>query len=231
MLKRLKTEKYKTVLVFTAHPDDLEGFAGGVVYELCGVHSFIYSGGDRGAWGKKYKRLGKQALALLRIHESDEAEKVLKIKSVVDFGYHDRHIPIDAAAVDKALEQIKHYKPDAIFSFEYKDWLTFDPHPDHLAVAHIVKQAILEYKDRASLDYYLFATWAPTHFVDVSKVRPIKMRALARHRSQRSLNRIIFPFLERIPSKIWGIFNGTSYAEGYRKVNIRKMKPGKLISG
>src|SRR5260221_8291272 len=137
MMRRLNVDQYKTALVFTAHPDDLEGFAGGVVYLLSDVHSIIYSGGDRGVWSKQYKKLSKWAYERLRIHESDEAEKVLHIKNVVDFHYEDRKIPVNESSIGKALDQMRQYRPDVIFSFEYKDWLTYDPHPDHLAVAKI----------------------------------------------------------------------------------------------
>src|SRR5262249_3912928 len=228
VMRRLNVDQYKTVLVFTAHPDDLEGFAGGVVYLLSNVHSIIYSGGDRGVWNRQYKRLSKWAFEKLRIQESDEAEKVLHIKSVVDLKYEDRKIPVDDESVGRALDQMRNYRPDAIFSFEYKNWLTYDPHPDHLAVAKIVREAVLCYEDRDQLDYFLFATLAPTHFVNISKVRPIKLRALACHRSQRSLNRIIFPFLEHVPSLVWGVLNGTLYAEGYRRIDIDKIQRDRI---
>ncbi len=68
------------------------------------------------------------------------------------------------------------------------------------------------------------STLFPNRFVDVSAVRRIKLDALACHATQQGLNAIIFPFFERMLSKLWGIYIGADYAEAYRKVHIPKMQ-------
>jgi hypothetical protein len=46
---------------------------------------------------------------------------------------------------------------------------------------------------------------------------------LACHTTQTGLNGIIFPFLEKLITQIWGAFDGVDYAEGYRLIDIPKL--------
>ena len=51
-------------------------------------------------------------------------------------------------------------------------------------------------------------------------MRRVKLEALACHSTQHGLNGIIFPFLEKLITRIWGAFDGVEYAEGYRLIDI-----------
>jgi len=215
---KINFSKYKRPIVIAAHPDDLEAFAGGLVFQLGNVLSVIFSGGDRGVWSPKYSAMDKSEYIQLRLKESSEAGKILGVTEIIYMGYLDRTIKPTDDNVQKILTILEKYEPDIVVSFEYRKSTTLDPHPDHLAVGEITRQAVKKYMNDARFDYFLMSTLLPNVFVDVSGVRRVKLEALARHASQTGLNSIIFPFLEKLITKLWGAYNGVDFAEGYRCV-------------
>jgi LmbE family N-acetylglucosaminyl deacetylase len=215
---KINVSKYKRPIVIAAHPDDLEAFAGGLVFQLGNVLSVIFSGGDRGVWSPKYSALNKSEYIRLRLKESSEAGKILGVNEIIYMGYLDRTIKCTDDNVQKISTILEKYEPDIIVSFEYHESTTLDPHPDHLAVGEITRRAVKKYVNDDRFDYLVMSTIFPNVFVDVSDVRRVKLEALARHTSQTGLNSIIFPFLEKLITKLWGAYNGVDYAEGYRCV-------------
>lgn len=224
MLK-LDHKKYKRPLIITSHPDDLEGFVGGLSYLLAhNVVSVVFAGGDRGVWDSTYEHMPIEEYIEIRKTESNIGGKLLGLSEIIYMGYHDRDIPVNDTTIQQVLNHLKNYQPDVVISFEYFHFSTPYPHPDHIAVAQIVRNAIARYELNHTLDYYVCSTLFPNRFVDVSAVRRIKLDALACHATQQGLNAIIFPFFERMLSKLWGIYIGADYAEAYRKVHIPKMQ-------
>lgn len=224
MLK-LDHKKYKRPLIITSHPDDLEGFVGGLGYLLRhNVVSVVFAGGNRGVWDSQYEHLSADEYIEIRKAESNAGGKRLGLQDIIYMGYHDRNIPVNETTIQQVLEHLTNYRPDIVISFEYFRLSTPYPHPDHLAVAKIVRNAVARYGIDHTLDYYVCSTLFPNRFVDVSAVRRIKLNALACHATQKGLNAIIFPFFERMLSKLWGIYIGADYAEAYRKIHIAKMR-------
>jgi len=214
--------KYKRVLIFTAHPDDLEGFTGGLVKLLCKnnaqIFSVIFSDGDRGRWEKKFRVLQRIDFEDIRVSEAEKAKYILGFKYVDTLDMGDSNIKDSDNMDDLAWQFIQRVQPDLIISFEYHRLLSFYAHPDHLAVANIVKHAVQ--KHPGNFDYYICTSLRSNYFVNIDKVRKTKMRALSCHKSQHKLNRIIFIFLEYIPCRLWGILNSCRFAEGYFKVKV-----------
>lgn len=224
MLK-LDHKKYKRPLIITSHPDDLEGFVGGLSYLLAhNVVSVVFAGGDLGIWDSTYEHLPLEEYIEIRKTESNAGGKVLGLSEILYMGYHDRDIPVNETTIQQVLDQLERYQPDVVISFEFFRFSTPYPHPDHMAVAQIVRSAVARYGLDHTLDYYVCSTLFPNRFVDVSAVRRIKLDALACHATQKGLNAIIFPFFERLLSKLWGIYIGADYAEAYRKVYIPKLQ-------
>ena len=216
----LNPSSYHCPIVVAAHPDDLEAFAGGLVFELGEVISVIFSGGDKGVWNSKYKYMNKKDYINLRMGEASEAGKLLRLKEIIYMGYFDREIEVNDENVEKICTIFNHYNPDLVISFEYRNKETLDPHPDHLAVGEITRQAVTKYMKDQDLDYILMSSLLPNIFVNISDVRRVKVEALSKHETQISFNSIIFPFLEKLITKIWGAYLDIDYAEGYRVFEI-----------
>ncbi len=225
LVPHLNVEKYRTIMIIAPHPDDLEGFCGGLVYRLAGeVLSVIFAGGDRGAWSKRYQVLEREDYIRIRLAESSQAAELLGVREIIYMGYFDRTLTVDDAAIDKTLDQLTLHRPDLVVTFEYRRRANPYPHPDHLATGRIVREAISRYEYADELDLLLTSTLLPNTFVDVTGVRHIKLAALACHTTQGYLNALIFPFFEKLLSRIWGTFAGVTYAEGYRRVNIEVLR-------
>jgi LmbE family N-acetylglucosaminyl deacetylase/uncharacterized membrane protein HdeD (DUF308 family) len=218
--------KYQRPLVISPHPDDLEGFTGGLVYSLrAPVISVVMSGGDKGRWQEEFEKLSPEQFMEVRLDESTEAAQLLGIERILWMGYRDHGVNYNEQSVQRMLNIFTYLKPDLIVSFEFRKALSYYPHHDHIQTALIVREAARRYVEQGhEVDYLLASTLGPGAFLDVSNVRRIKLEALACHTTQDALNAIIFPFFEKLTSAIWGAFNGVKYAEGYRKVDIRDLK-------
>jgi LmbE family N-acetylglucosaminyl deacetylase/uncharacterized membrane protein HdeD (DUF308 family) len=221
---RLDLERYRRPIILAPHPDDLEAFTGGLVYQLAvDVLSVVFAGGDKGVWGPNFARMDKTDYIRVRLAEAADAARLLGVSEIIYMGYLDRGVTCTDAAVQRVLEIFQHHQPDLVVSFEFYRRATPYPHPDHLAAGEIVRRAVAQYAGRDRLDYLVASTILPNVFVDVTGVRRVKLEALACHTTQTGLNGIIFPFLEKLTTRLWGAFAGVDYAEGYRLVNISQL--------
>ena len=222
---RLDLSKYRRAIVLAPHPDDLEAFAGGLVYQLkTGVLSVVFAGGDKGVWSRQFASMDKTNYIRVRLSEAAEAGRLLGVNEIIYMGYLDRGVTCDEAAIQKVIEIFQRHQPDLVVSFEFYRRATPYPHPDHLAAGEIVRRAVARYEGRDRLDYLVTSTMLPNVFLDVTGVRRVKLEALACHTTQTGLNGIIFPFLEKLITQLWGAFDGVDYAEGYRLIDIPKLE-------
>lgn len=221
----IDTSKYKRPLFITPHPDDLEGFAGGLAYMLDSpVTSVVMSGGNKGVFTEEFMAMPERDYMILRLDESIDAGELLGVGQIVYMGFKDRTVTCNEESIEKLSKLFDDYKPDLVVSFEYYKYLTPYPHPDHIATANIAKNTVARKSEEFPIDYMLISTFAPNHFIDISGARKVKLEALACHTTQAGLNAIIFPIFERLFTRMWGLFTNVRYAEGYRQVNIPKMK-------
>jgi LmbE family N-acetylglucosaminyl deacetylase/uncharacterized membrane protein HdeD (DUF308 family) len=221
---RLDLSKYQRPIVLAPHPDDLEAFAGGLVYQLkVGVLSVVFAGGDKGVWSPNFVTMDKTDYIRVRLSEAAEAGRLLGVNEIIYMGYLDRGVTCTEAAIQKVVDIFRQHRPDLVVSFEFYRHATPYPHPDHLAAGEIVRRAVARYEQRDRLDYLVTSTILPNVFLDVTGVRRVKLEALACHTTQTGLNGIIFPFLEKLTTRIWGAFAGVDYAEGYRLIDIRQL--------
>jgi LmbE family N-acetylglucosaminyl deacetylase/uncharacterized membrane protein HdeD (DUF308 family) len=222
---QLDLTKYRRPIVLAPHPDDLEAFAGGLVYQLpVSVLSVIFAGGDKGVWNSRYAAMDKTNYVRVRLAEAAEAGRLLGVEEIIYMGYLDRGVVCTEAAVEKVIDIFRQYNPDLVVSFEFYRRATPYPHPDHLAAGDIVRRAVARYEHNDRLDFLVTSTVVPNVFLDVTGVRRVKLEALACHTTQAGLNGIIFPFLEKLITKVWGAFAGVDYAEGYRLINIPQLE-------
>lgn len=187
----------KTVLVVTAHADDLEFVAGGTVARFtreCGYDVYVYILTDN---SKGSYQLDPEELIAISAAEAEAAAEVLGIKGVRLEGYADGELnavnPTELR--EKIMGVIRELKADVVMS-----WDPFAPqedHPDHRAVAMATLDAASfsgnpcfhpeqEFEPYPVSEAYWFAK-VPRDaecFVDISSVMDTKVRALLCHDCQ-----------------------------------------------
>jgi LmbE family N-acetylglucosaminyl deacetylase len=167
------------ILAISAHPDDLEFFAGGLLklMNVRGheVHIIDVTDGEKGVRVKN--------LAEIRREEQLAAGRVLGISNI-----HFLHLPdLKLEQINTLDNMIKQYiqeiKPDIILTFDYYKPIKVIIHPDHIKVGSSTTEAVkqLTYK-KPYLLYY--ASREPNAIVDISDSIEDKIKAVQKHRSQ-----------------------------------------------
>ncbi len=121
----------KKILVFGAHPDDIEFGCGGLLIKEvengATVKMVVGSYGEAGTNGTKEGRK----------KEAEDAAKFIGAEiEFVDLG-GDSHMEHNPKTAMKIAEIIREYKPNVVFSTS----LLENQHPDHLALAESVRSA------------------------------------------------------------------------------------------
>ena len=207
--------KKKKVLVVMGHPDDTEIYCGGTVARL--THSAVEVRVVKmtyGEKGSKQDKIPENKLKLIREKEDKKAMKVLGIKEknniYLDLG--DGAIENNLKTIEKVVRQIRLFKPDLIITQNPEDLIIrFDTdinwfnHRDHRNTAKVAIDAAYPYSRDISFfpehfkdarmgshttveflfgDYY---DHQDNVFIDVTDFTDIRSKALARHKSQYSL--------------------------------------------
>ncbi len=132
----------KRVLLFTAHADDCEFFAGGTVAKLieagAEVTEVICTDNGRGSFELETTELVSQS----RYKEAHEAAKIMGKKEVVFLGHPDGYL--DEFPKNKLrgifMEWVRKVKPDLVMSFD--PFAPFESHPDHRHVSWAAIEAV-----------------------------------------------------------------------------------------
>lgn len=129
-----------TVLVLTAHGDDMEFFAGGTIAKLClaghDVHLVMATDNSKGTF-----ELSAEAMFGLRLREARAAADVLGLKSVACLDYPDGElsdVPLNELR-RHFLEAVRRHRPDMVFTFD--PWAPYENHQDHRAVSWAAMEA------------------------------------------------------------------------------------------
>ncbi|MTI96713.1 MAG: PIG-L family deacetylase [Firmicutes bacterium] len=208
------------VLVFTAHPDDVELLAGGTLRRLHQLGSPITvvdaTDGEKG--------VNMQNLAPRRQREQKLASSIL--------GYDDikfLHFPdMELKDQDKLLARVKSIweeeNPQLVFAFDplhYHPWLR---HPDHIALGEAVVHAAGELDSDAMI--CLYGSAKASQLVDISGVINIKVRAVCSHRSQLRGGIRMTKMLVRRLARTTAFGSPFRYAEAFRSLhNIHTFVP------
>ncbi len=129
-----------TVLVLTAHGDDMEFFAGGTVAKLCAmgyeVHLVIATDNAHGTF-----ELSAQQMFGLRLKEAEAAGKVLGLRSIACLDYPDGGLSDTPLNVLRGqfMEAIRRLRPQIVFTFD--PWAPYEGHQDHRAVSWAAMEA------------------------------------------------------------------------------------------
>jgi LmbE family N-acetylglucosaminyl deacetylase len=193
----------KTALLFTAHADDAEFFAGGAVLKLLDegwvVREVIATDNGKGSYELDSPTLVSQS----RDREA-RAVALTMGKASVDFlGYPDGDLgavsPLELRG--RLMGFLREYRPQLVLTFD--PFANFEGHPDHRAVAWAASEAVgfgalplyhPEHRERGLLPHLaperLYFAKNPAnfnHFVDIGAVIGRKIDALLLHDSQMKL--------------------------------------------
>ncbi len=206
------------ILVFVAHPDDLEIGMGGtsLKYSQQGkkIIQVIFSYGELSI-------LKKNIIVIIRKKEAKKAGKLIGCKKIIFFGLSDGKISSEIKeknVKEKVKKLIKQYKPIKIFTHSIDDL------PDHKAVNRVVIETLDELKSKAEV--YAFDIWNPTSltkanypklFVDVTNTFDTKIKALKLFKSQKHVMLQLMPAVF-LRAKLAGQYDNCKYAEKFYKI-------------
>lgn len=131
----------KKVLVFEAHGDDMEFFAGGTIAAFAtlghDVTVVCATDNDKGSF-----ELSPDELRSVRDKELNDAAAILGVKRVITLGYSDGDLAYDAPPRElrgKFMRIIRELKPDIVITWD--PHAPYEGHPDHRAVATAASEA------------------------------------------------------------------------------------------
>lgn len=193
----------KTILVVTAHPDDLEFGCSGTVAKLAKegheIFSLIITDGSKGS---HILKLSPAKLAKIREEEAEKSADILGIKDIFFLKFKDgeiENIPILRKEIVKVIRRIK---PDIIFSFDPAGLNFENPyrsHRDHRVAAETVFDAVYpaagsisffpelakqKYLPHQVEEIWFFATEKTNRIIDISQTMRLKLKALFQYTSQ-----------------------------------------------
>ena len=190
----------KRVLVFEAHGDDMEFFAGGTIAKFAEAGHTVTvvcaTDNDKGSF-----ELSADELRAVRDKELHGAADVLGVRNVIALGYSDGDLAYDIAPRDlrgQFMQIVREERPDIVFT-----WDPFEPyegHPDHRAVATAASEASTfahfpnfypEQMSEGLEPHYVGEQWyfakSPrdqNKFVDIDGTIDKKIAALHQHEAQ-----------------------------------------------
>ena len=175
------------VLAVFSHPDDAELTVAGTLLKL---KSLGYRTGvldvTRGEMGTRGTVEGRAA-------ESSEAARILKLDVRLNLAQPDGHIHVTEDARRAMVRVIRAHRPQVILTAHWDD-----PHPDHAATAHLVRESarlasMRRYDEEAgqpavkmpALAHAVYSRLVvPSFIVDVSDFVEEKMQSIRAHASQ-----------------------------------------------
>ena len=221
-----------TVLVVSAHPDDIEVNCAGTVKKLIDRGDTVYvcnlCNGNMG-----HVVIMPDELAAIRLQESKNAAATTGAKFLPPITgdlvlYHQ-----DKATRDKVVDIIRRTRPDFIITHTPDDYM-----PDHIAVGKLVFDAsfcasLPHYGTECDTVvpicpiYYMDNLGAfnitPTEYVDITDEIEVKISGLRCHQSQlvwmKDHDNIDFAEMVRTFSRMRGLQAGVMYAEAFSQVS------------
>ena len=225
-------------LVISAHPDDLDFGCSGTValWRRAGadVTYVICTNGDKGS---NDPSLTPEEIATIRQGEQVAAARTVGVDRVIFLGFEDGELENDAALRKRLVEAVRRFRPQVV--------LCQDPgnrafenvhvsHRDHRAAAEAAFDALYPASGtpgffpelraqglaphRADVALF-FGTHTPNHWVDITSVIDLKIRALLCHESQVGHRGDLEQFIrERFREA--GKTPGYEYAEPFRRIVI-----------
>lgn len=212
------------IMVFGAHPDDVELAVGGIVARHADLgHQMIICDLTAG-------EMGSNGTPEIRRAEGHKAAEVLGAKQRYCLGLPDAFLQPDVDAIKRTAEAVREVRPDLVLA----PWW-HDRHPDHEAASIIVTKAChlaglhkypvsgQRHRPRRIFYYFLGRTGDPSLLINIDRYWDIKMQAILAHSSQFAgtsqganptyLNQERFFVDYELRFRSWGREIGCTYAE------------------
>lgn len=221
------------VLVVTAHPDDSEFGAGGIVAKLVREGKEVtYVIVTDGSKGSSDRTMTPERLARIRQQEQRAAAKALGVDRVEFLGYPDSELEDTRDLRRDVTRQIRRWRPDLIITQNpHRGSNLYASHRDHRITAGVVLDCVYplardhmafpellpEFEPHKVREVYLMAWDNPEVVVDIADTMDVKLKALACHASQFH----DFGALEgrvRERSAAVGKARGYAYAESFDRI-------------
>jgi LmbE family N-acetylglucosaminyl deacetylase len=236
----LNDSEIKSILVVTAHPDDLDFGAGGTIAGWTDmgieVSYCILTNGDQGG---EDPTIPREEMPKIRQREQREAGKILGAKNITFLNHRDGWLTPTIERRKEVVREIRKVRPDRmLIQSPERNWdRLFSSHPDHMAAGEIAIQAVYPdsrnafafedlLKEEGLEPWRVREVWVMSHpqadhYVDVTENFDRKIAALKAHHSQTShmenLEKMIREWGER-NAKAAGFADGR-IAELFRVVN------------
>lgn len=222
-----------TVLVVSAHPDDMEIACAGTLLKCKERGDRVVvchlSDGNQG-----HEVIMPDELGLMRREEAKKSGNIGDFETIWG-GFHDLEVyDNNKEARDKVVDIIRKVDPDFIITHNPDDYM-----PDHTATSRLVFDACFtatvphyETKEkgvsRLTPIYYMDTlagiNFNPTEYVDVTPYIDTKLEMLNCHASQivwmRDHDGIDFPDMVKTCCRYRGFQCGADYAEGFRQCQV-----------
>lgn len=169
----------RRVLAFTAHPDDLELFAGGTLRRLALAGSYITAAvlSDGEKRGRDLPDLGG-----VRRAEQQAAAQILGYQQVRFFGLPDFGLPEDPRLEPTVARIWEEEAPEVVLAFDPKELFPGFANRDHKALGRTVMDLSRHHFGRCRV--YFYGTRHPNVLVDIGPVLPDKEAAVLSLASQ-----------------------------------------------
>jgi len=223
------------ILVFGAHPDDVELGCGGTVIKE------VQSGKKVAIIDLTRGELGTRGTAETRNLESKKATEIMGVLFRENMDFKDGFFQVDQSSKIALIKKIREYQPDVVITNALSD-----RHPDHPRGSQITVDACflagLEkietdqevWRPRAIYHYIQFNTLSPDIIVDISSQMHLKIEAVKAYSTQfynplsKESPTIISSkdFLESIEyrAKDLGRQSNCKYAEGFIAHQLPKIE-------
>tara|TARA_B100000700_G_scaffold182313_1_gene201214 strand:+ start:306 stop:1007 length:702 start_codon:yes stop_codon:yes gene_type:complete len=214
------------LLVFGAHPDDVELACGGTIIK------HTQKGKKVGVIDLTMGELGTRGNAELRLQEAQHASIILGLSLRENMGFKDGFFQDSEENKISLIKKIRSYKPDIVITNS-----PLDRHPDHGRSHTIVTEACFlsglekietnqkPWRPTSIYHYIQFDNLKPDFIIDISKQIDLKLDAVKSYRSQfynpksKETKTIISEkgFLESVTyrAKDLGRLSNCDYAEGF----------------
>lgn len=230
----------EVVVVFGAHPDDLDWACGGTAAvwarEGKAIYYVLTTSGESGEDHQRRLVLPPAEIAEIREAEQQLAAHIVGVKDVLFLGQPDGRVEPTLALRDQIVNVLRRLRPQIVISMDPGGW-AFDNfylyHPDHRATALAVYDALYPaagnpcyvpqpdegWPAHKVREVYFSGTSRPDTYIDITETIEIKIQALLSHRSQLSAPEEIAHYVRQIAGQR-GKQIGCRYAEAFRRLEI-----------
>src|ERR1041385_2417161 len=175
------------VLAIFSHPDDAELTMAGTLLKLKSL------GYRTGIADMTRGEMGTRGTPEIRAKEALDAARVMNLDARVNVGLPDGHLALNEDGKLAVVRVLRRHRPRVVFTAHWDD-----PHPDHAATAHIVREAarlatMKRYDKDSGFDpirmpavpHAVYSRLVvPSFIVDVSEFAEKKMEAIRAYASQ-----------------------------------------------